>query len=304
MKYSEKFTSATATHVNFDIYLPTVMIRYKAIIQIHHAMGEHSGRYERFAEYLAHDGFVVVVSDFPGHGTSLYNYEQGYFGIGDATKTLVEDMHRLRNIMASRYPDLPYFMIGNQLGSLVLRQYMAQYGDFIQGAILMGTCGKPHFALIGKLIIKGDAMVKGHMHRSKTVRKNVINQLISRTKNATYVTGDARELEQYQQDPFTDFTYTNNAYEEVFGLIKKVSTIQNIKKIPEYLSVLIISGAKDPFGKFGVGPKWLYEALSHQGVKDITLSLYDRSHHDLLHDQQRLEVYKDVLDWLNQRTFV
>ena len=35
MKYSEKFTSATATHVNFDIYLPTVMIRYKAIIQIH-----------------------------------------------------------------------------------------------------------------------------------------------------------------------------------------------------------------------------------------------------------------------------
>ena len=136
------------------------------------------------------------------------------------------------------------------------------------------------------------------------VRKNVINQLISRTKNATYVTGDARELEQYQQDPFTDFTYTNNAYEEVFGLIKKVSTIQNIKKIPEYLSVLIISGAKDPFGKFGVGPKWLYEALSHQGVKDITLSLYDRSHHDLLHDQQRLEVYKDVLDWLNQRTFV
>lgn len=40
------------------------MIRYKAIIQIHHAMGEHSGRYERFAEYLAHDGFVVVVSDF------------------------------------------------------------------------------------------------------------------------------------------------------------------------------------------------------------------------------------------------
>ena len=55
----------------------------------------------------------------------------------------------------------------------------------------------------------------------KTVRKNVINQLISRTKNATYVTGDARELEQYQQDPFTDFTYTNNAYEEVFWLNKK-----------------------------------------------------------------------------------
>ena len=51
-------------------------------------------------------------------------------------------------------------MIGNELGSLVLRQYMAQYGDFIQGAILMGTCGNPHFALIGKLIIRGMQCLK------------------------------------------------------------------------------------------------------------------------------------------------
>ena len=57
------------------------MIRYKAIIQIHHAMGEHSGRYERFAEYLAHDGFVVVVSDFPGHGTSLYIMSRVILGL-------------------------------------------------------------------------------------------------------------------------------------------------------------------------------------------------------------------------------
>ena len=304
MKYSETFTSATATHVNFDIYLPTVMIRYKAVIQIHHAMSEYSGRYQRFAEYLAHDGFVVVVSDFPGHGTSLYNYEQGYFGIGDATKTLVEDMHRLRNIIASRYPELPYFMIGNQLGSLVLRQYMAQYGDFIQGAVLMGTCGKPRNNYLSKLVIKGDILFKGHMHRSKTVRKNVINKLVNQNKNTTYATGDPQELEQYQQDPFTDFIYTNDAYEEVFGLIKKVSTNESIKKIPEYLSVLIISGAFDPFGKFGVGPKWLYETLAHHGLKDLTLSIYDRSHQDILHDCQRLDVYRDILEWFNQRTFI
>ena len=151
MKSTERYSSSTATHVKFDVYLPTVMIRYKAVVQIHHAMSEHSGRYERFAEYLAHEGFVVVVSDFPGHGTSLFNYEQGYFGIGDATKTLVEDMHRLRNIMAARYPDLPYFMIGNQLGSLVLRQYLANYGDFVQGAILLGTCGKQHFIKLKNL---------------------------------------------------------------------------------------------------------------------------------------------------------
>ena len=80
-------------------------------------------------------------------------------------------MHRLRNIMAARYPDLPYLMIGNQLGSLVLRQYLANYGDFVQGAILLGTCGKQHFIKLKKLIIKGDVLFKGPLHRSKTVRK-------------------------------------------------------------------------------------------------------------------------------------
>lgn len=303
MKHSETFTSATSTHVNFDIYLPTVMIRYKAIIQIHHALGEYSGRYERFAQYLAHEGFVVVVSDFPGHGTSLYNFEQGYFGVGDATKNLVEDMHRLRNIMAGRYPELPYYMIGNQLGSLVLRQYMAQYGDFIQGAILMGTCGKFRLRGLGKLVIKGDIIFKGHMHRSKTIRKNVINRLIGKSKNATYITADLQELEQYRQDPFTDFTYTNNACEELFNLLKNVSSLQTIKKIPEYMSVLIVSGHKDPFGKFGEGPKWLYEQLNKQGINDLSIKLYDKSHQDLIHDQERLVVYKDILDWLNDRTF-
>lgn len=297
MKFSETFTSSTKTHVNFDIYLPTVMIRYKAIIQIHHAMAEHLGRYQRFAEYLAHDGFVVVVSDFPGHGMSLYNYEQGYFGAGDATKNLVEDMQRLRNIMASRYPDLPYFMIGNELGSVVLRKYVSIYGDYVQGCIFMGTCGKPRHMALGKLFLKSEVLLRGPMHRSKRVRKTI-------AKSDTYIIEDEKELELYQQDPFTDFIYTNQSYNDILKLIKEVSSQEVIKKTPDYLSVLIISGLKDPFGKLGIGPKWFYHSLLNKGIKDLTFKLYEDSHQDILHDRQRRMVYQDVLDWLNERTFV
>lgn len=297
MKYSETFTSTTKTHVNFDIYLPTVMIRYKAIIQIHHAMGEHLGRYQRFAEYLAHDGFVVVVSDFPGHGMSLYNYEQGYFGFGDATKNLVEDMQRLRNIMAARYPDLPYFMIGNELGSIVLRKYVSIYGDYVQGCVFMGTCGKPKHVNLGRIFLKGEILLKGNMHRSKIVKKTI-------AKTESYITSDLNELEQYQQDPFTDFIYTNQAYNDILKLIKEVTSYETIKKIPNYLSVLIVSSLKDPFGQLGRGPKCFFDSLLNNGVRDLSIKLYEDSYHDILHDQQRLEVYKDILDWFNERTFV
>lgn len=297
MKFSETFTSATKTHVNFDIYLPAIMIRYKAIIQIHHAMGEHLGRYQRFAEFLAHDGFVVIVSDFPGHGMSLYNYHQGYFGDGDATENLVEDMQRLRNIIASRYPDLPYFMIGNELGSIILRKYAAIYGDYIQGCVFMGTCGKPKYGRIGKLFLRGEVLFRGNMHRSKIVKKAIV-------KNERYITSDLNELDLYQQDPFTDFIYTNQAYIDIFKLIKEVTAFETIKKIPDYLSVLIVAGLKDSFGKLGKGPKCFYELLLKKGVKDLSFKLYADSHQDILHDHQRVEVYNDILDWLNERTFV
>ena len=174
MKFIETFSSTTKTLINFELYLPAVMIRYKGIVQIHHAMGEYVGRYQRFAEYLSSDGYVVVVSDFPGHGTSLYNYEQGYFGIGDATVNLVEDMQRLRNIIASRFPDLPYFILGNELGSIVLRKYVAKYGDYIQGCIFMGTCGKLKRTNIGKVFLKGEVLLRGAMHRSKTLKKQLL----------------------------------------------------------------------------------------------------------------------------------
>ena len=35
MKFSETFSSTTRTLINFDLYLPAVMIRYKGVVQIH-----------------------------------------------------------------------------------------------------------------------------------------------------------------------------------------------------------------------------------------------------------------------------
>ncbi len=42
---------------------------------------------------------------------------------GNALDTLVEDIQRLRHIITKRYEDLPYFMLGVDLGSLVLLKY-------------------------------------------------------------------------------------------------------------------------------------------------------------------------------------
>lgn len=308
MKYTESFSSCTNTHVKYDLYLPLVMIRYKAIIQIHHGMGEHSGRYQRLAEYLSDDGYIVVVSDFPGHGSSLYNYEQGYFGVGDACKTLVKDMLRLRQIITSRYSDLPYFILGNQLGSLVLRQFMSVYGDFIEGAIIMGTWEGGDPLRLKKGFVKADSLLKGTMHRSKTVKRAIVTRLntsfLPVKTSIDFLTNDPQERQRYIEDPMTGFIYTNKAYRDILRLSCLVSKDTMIEKIPTYLSVYIVSGKKDAFGKMGKDPQKLFEKYKKHGIQDLEIKMYEDSRHDILHELNRKEVYKDLLTWLNNRTYI
>lgn len=303
---TETFTSATGTYVKFDIYLPKIVIRYKAVVQVHHASGVHSGHYKRFAQFLAHEGYVVIVTDFPGHGTSLHNYEQGYFGYGDPTQTLVSDMQRLRDIINRRYPDLPYFMIGDQFGSIVLRKYLTKYGDFINGAILLSTCGKLRIKSLANIAIMLDSKVRGRMHRSKTIDK-IININFKRgvaKKNENYRFSDKKQLEIYQNDPFTRFVYTNDALHSMLKLINEVSDDSLIKKTPSYLSILILSGKKDRLGSCGKGPTWLYNQYKKNNIQDVTLKIFKESRADLLHDISYRETFKEIVMWLDQRVYI
>lgn len=308
MKHTEYFVSKSRTMIKFDVYLPRIVIRYKGIVQVHHGMMEYSDRYDEFARFLSNEGYIVVTTDFVGHGTSLYNFEQGYFGQGNAIENLVEDMHRLRKIIVERYPDLPYFILGNQLGSLVLRQYIAKYGDYIQGAIIMGTCGKLSYASIKKAWLQLHILLKGNMQRNKKMKDRITkknNAKLSTSGNAlAYLTRAKGERKIYDADPMTDFAYTNKALKEMIDITKEVSSKESIKNIPTYLSTFIISGEDDVYGDMSKGPRWLYEIYKKHGMNDLTLMLYPKSRHDILHEKNKKEVYRDILNWLDERTFV
>ena len=44
----------------------------KAVLFIVHGLGEHSGRYEEFAEYATKQGIAVFAFDHRGHGTITF----------------------------------------------------------------------------------------------------------------------------------------------------------------------------------------------------------------------------------------
>ena len=61
--------------------------------------------------------------------------DQGYH-------TQMEDEHTLTGIVKEMYPDLPYFLFGHSMGSFIARDYMAAYGDELDGVTICGTTGE------------------------------------------------------------------------------------------------------------------------------------------------------------------
>jgi alpha-beta hydrolase superfamily lysophospholipase len=52
-------------------WIPSPEVRTKAAIQLTHGISEHSGRYDRFAHFLAERGYRIYANDLRGHGLSV-----------------------------------------------------------------------------------------------------------------------------------------------------------------------------------------------------------------------------------------
>ena len=139
MKHEETYTSTLHTHVHFFIYEPQVIIRVKAVLFVQHDLNENASNYDHFANFMCDKGYVVVVSDMVGHGHSLIDFEQGYFGKTDVLDYLMKDMHHLQKVMMARYTDTPYYYIGTGLGAQMIREYAKTLWRLFPGNVVDGS---------------------------------------------------------------------------------------------------------------------------------------------------------------------
>ena len=121
------------------VYVPAC--EPKGIIQLVHGFGEHSRRYFHMIVAFMDAGFIVAADDHVGHGkTAIVNDSWGDWGEKGA-HTMMEDEHKLTELVKGMYPGLPYFMFGHSMGSFIARDYIAKYGEELNGVTICGTCG-------------------------------------------------------------------------------------------------------------------------------------------------------------------
>ncbi len=305
MKHTETYTSCMHVHVRFYVYEPEVVLRIKGVVQVHHGLGEHADRYEHFASFLLGQGFVVVVSDFVGHGKSLIDFEQGYFGLENGPDNLVKDMQHLVEIMRLRYPDVPYFMLGGDLGSILIRKYMSVYGDYIDGVLLLGTPAGVEHRYLKKMYLYMMKNWHGPLYKTNGYFRSFLNQnnrkLRSKISDIDWMTSDDTEKMKFLNDSMTHFSYTVQGYRDIVHCIQEVNKDDVIKKTPRHIAIYIGVGEYDSMVR---GIEKLVEKYKNVPVYDVTFEVFENRRHAILFEKDKIKVYLSLLKWLNDRTYL
>ena len=298
------FNSASGTTKIHGIrYIPDGDI--KAILQISHGMLEYIERYESFALFLASKGILVTGNDHLGHGKSINSKEDlGYFAKENGNKSVLYDLYQLTQITKEHYPDVPYFLLGHSMGSFYARQYLAEFGNELQGAIIMGTGCQP-LALVqaGRLLTVLISLFKGWNYRSTLVSNIAFAGYNKRFQpqrtSKDWLTKDTVIVDKYIADECCSFIFTLNAFYNMFTGISRLYNKNLLNKMPKNLPVFFVAGQDDPVGDYGKGIYKVSKMFQDMGMKNTQIKLYANDRHEILNETDREQVYNDIYEWIN-----
>ena len=305
MNYIEKKVLSTdGVHELFGrVYLPEG--EAKGYFHVVHGMTEHMGRYHRFMEEMAAEGYVCFGYDHLGHGRTANGPEEwGFIAHKDGWKYLCRDVGAFAEAVKAEYPlseGAPYVLMGHSMGSFIVRVAVAEFGIRPDRLIVMGTGGPNPLAGIGLVLMRLIKAFKGERHVSPLVQGMAFGAYNDRFKEENdpraWLTNDAEIRRVYAADPMCTFRFSVSAMMDLVTLNKRANTAAWAKAMPKDMPILLTSGEDDPVGDYGRGVTHVYDALQKQGA-DVTLRLYSGARHEILNDTCREDAVRDIKRFL------
>lgn len=304
MLHEVSFTSYNERdQVQAWIYVPAC--KPNGIVQLIHGFGEHSRRYIHMISVFLDAGYIVAADDHVGHGkTAMVNNIWGDWG-DKGCHTMMEDEHTLKKIVCEKYPNLPYFLFGHSMGSFITRDFIAKYGNELNGATICGTTGIFRGAKEVKEKLK-EIIDAGHGEESDpNIVGSLMGWMCERCGEVQigneWICHDPYVQKDHAQDPFDAFTRpTSNR--SIYDFIQMMLTIEGTqwaKKVPKKLPIYNIAGDQDPVGEYGLGvcqvSNWLVETGHH-----VTTKLYSGYRHEI-HNYAEIknEVEAGIIEFMN-----
>lgn len=279
------------------LYVPEGEVR--ALFQVVHGMTEHIERYGELMAFLAENGFAVFAHDHMGHGkTGKAAGELGFIAEEGGYNVLIEDVRVFAEAIKAEFPGKKHVLMGHSMGSFVVRHYAAKYGRGLSGLVLMGTGGPNPAANLGISVAKEIKKRYGAHHVSKLIYALAFGSYNARTSGEdpySWLSVNKENVAKYNADELCGFPFTVSAMQDLITLTAKCNTKEWANAMPRELPIYLVSGSEDPVGAYGEGVKKVCRMLHMAGSRDTKIKLYRGARHEILNEDCRDEVCRDIL---------
>ncbi|CAF1261352.1 unnamed protein product [Adineta ricciae] len=260
----------------------------RAAIQLTHGMGEHALRYGEFARTLNAKGIVVYAQDQRGHGaTATLTKTIGSFG-HDGWQMLINDIHLLVQYVRSENPNIPLILLGHSMGSFALQQYLLDYSNEIDAAILTGTVALD--------------LLAAAFDPDQPFELSSLNTPFQPARtDFDWLSRDVSMVDAYINDPLCGFGLDKESIKGMFAGGQRMVNTEIVKQIRKDLPIFISVGELDPIHQQMVGVQVLVDRFQAAGLKDVTLKSYPEARHEVLNETNRQDIVNDILDWIEKK---
>ena len=247
----------------------------KGVICLVHGLGEHSGRYAQWADWLSQAGYSVLSYDLRGHGKS-----GGVRGHVSSFDEYLNDTDLLLSEAKKKYPNTSCFLYGHSLGAIIVVDYVLQRKPQITGVIITALSTKTALQeQKGKIQI---AKVLGRVMPKFTMKSGLDPKTISK---------DPSIVSKYINDPLVHDLVTAG-----FGK----SSINTIDWINQHssewtLPILIMHGELDRLGYVEGSREF---ASKIEG--DCTLKIWTGLLHEVHNEPEKEQVFEYLHQWLDK----
>ncbi|MDX2034185.1 MAG: alpha/beta hydrolase [Blastocatellia bacterium] len=303
------FTATDGAQLFVYRWRPDVEIG-KAVIHIAHGLAEHAGRYERLAEELTSQGYLVYANDHRGHGkTAGSNDNLGFCGERNCWNRMVQDLIELCAAEKRENPSLRLTLFGHSMGSAMAQQAicedpapMDQPGVF-DAVVMSGANGTVSpLVHLGKIIARIERLRLGARGRSNLINSlsfDNFNKPFAPNRTAfDWLSRDEREVDRYIADPLCGFIASVQFWVDFLAALPEIARTDNRRRIRPTLPIYLFSGGDDPVNENARGCEALARAYREIGLKNISYKIYPYARHETLNELNRDQVVADFVDWL------
>jgi alpha-beta hydrolase superfamily lysophospholipase len=245
----------------------------KATFAVVHGLGEHAGRYERFAKGMAKHGFGTFAIDLSGHGKS-----PGQRGHVDSWSQWTDEVSTFVTHV-----------------STVAGGEVVPVGHSFGGAALLSTMLAGKVPGIKRFIVSSPALkvkvaVPAWKIKLATTASKVLPRLaLDNEVDPKLLSRDPAVVEAYRTDPLVHSKISSRLYTEWLAATRDILSRAGEIKVPFLILAGTDDGLIDPEGS---------KALHERAPSISELRLLEGRYHEPFNDRDNEEVFTLIANWL------